>query len=88
MLRFYAVWEASDADYSAVVAAITLRSQRSCANAAYDPDYLPGGSLYEAAEFTNGGYYARAMFAPASLTAMDNAVNAVVWGLDGSAKHG
>jgi len=84
-VTLYAVWVASDADYSAVVAAITLAQSATLpANAAHDPDYLPGGSLYEPAEFTNGGYYPRAMFTPASLTAMDNAVNAVVWGLDSS----
>ena len=82
-VTLYAVWEPLPADYSAVTAAIALAQAATLpANAANDSEYIPGGSLYEAAEFTNGGWYARSMFSAASLTAMDNAINAVVYGLN------
>ena len=79
----YAIWEPAPADYSAVQAAIALAQASTLpANAANDPDYIPGGALYEAAELTNGGFYPRSMFTNDSTAAMQSAINAVVWGLN------
>jgi uncharacterized repeat protein (TIGR02543 family) len=84
-VTFYAKWTYADADYSAVDAAILLAEATTLpASAANDPMYRPGGDMYIIGDFTNGGFYARSMFTSASLSALTNAVNAVVRGKNSS----